>query len=243
MIKLVNIEKSFGSNHVLKGVNLEVEDGETVLVVGKSGIGKSVLVKCIVGLLKPDKGEVWIDGIRVDVLKDRELNKLRKRFGYVFQHSALFDWMDVLDNVMLPLKEMGVKPSEARDKALEVLKRVGLEGVENKYPNELSGGMKKRVGIARAIITNPDYLFYDEPTSGLDPLTSRLIYDLMEELNEELSCTTIIITHDIELIRRFGKRVLYLDNGVIEFDGPVENAHLSPSFSKFLGNLPNYTKG
>ncbi|MEO0139240.1 MAG: ATP-binding cassette domain-containing protein [candidate division WOR-3 bacterium] len=243
MIKLVNIEKSFGSNHVLRGVNLEVQDGETVLVVGKSGIGKSVLVKCVVGLLKPDKGEVWIDGIRVDVLNDRELNKLRKRFGYVFQHSALFDWMDVLDNVMLPLKEMGVKPSEARDKALEVLKRVGLEGVENKYPNELSGGMRKRVGIARAIITNPDYLFYDEPTSGLDPLTSRLIYDLMEELNEELSCTTIIITHDIELIRRFGKRVLYLDNGTIEFDGPVENAHLSPSFSKFLGNLPNYTKG
>ena len=243
MIRIKDLKISFGKNHVLRGVNLEILDGETVLIVGKSGIGKSVLVKCIVGLLKPDSGEVWVDDLRVDRLNYRELNRLRKRFGYVFQYSALFDWMTVLENVALPLIEMGIGKKEAYDRAFEALRMVGLEGSEGKYPQELSGGMRKRAGIARAIVTNPSYIFYDEPTSGLDPLTSRMIYELMEELKDKLSATTVIITHDLELIRRFGKRVTYLDNGIIEFDGSISDAHLSPSFSEFLGNYLNYIKG
>ncbi len=242
MIRIKDLKKSFGKNHVLRGINLEILDGETVLIVGKSGIGKSVLVKCLVGLLKPDGGEIWIDNLRVDKLSYKELNRLRKRFGYVFQYSALFDWMTVLENVALPLVEMGISRSEAYERANEALRMVGLEGSEKKYPQELSGGMRKRAGIARAIVTNPTYIFYDEPTSGLDPLTSRMIYDLMEKLNEKISATTLIITHDLELIRRFGKRVIYLDRGLIEFDGKVSEAHLSPSFSEFLGYYLNYIK-
>ncbi len=242
MIRIKDLKKSFGKNQVLRGINLEILDGETVLIVGKSGIGKSVLVKCIVGLLKPDGGEIWIDNLRVDKLNYKELNRLRKRFGYVFQYSALFDWMTVLENVALPLWEMGISRSEAYERANEALRMVGLEGSQKKYPQELSGGMRKRAGIARAIVTNPDYIFYDEPTSGLDPLTSRMIYDLMEKLNEKISATTVIITHDLELIRRFGKRVIYLDRGLIEFDGKVSEAHLSPSFSEFLGYYLNYIK-
>ncbi len=242
MIRIKDLRKSFGKNQVLRGINLEILDGETVLIVGKSGIGKSVLVKCLVGLLKPDGGEIWIDNLRVDKLSYKELNRLRKRFGYVFQYSALFDWMTVLENVALPLVEMGISRSEAYERANEALRMVGLEGSEKKYPQELSGGMRKRAGIARAIVTNPTYIFYDEPTSGLDPLTSRMIYDLMEKLNEKISATTLIITHDLELIRRFGKRVIYLDRGLIEFDGKVSEAHLSPSFSEFLGYYLNYIK-
>jgi phospholipid/cholesterol/gamma-HCH transport system ATP-binding protein len=243
VIRVKDLRKSFGKNHVLRGVSLEISDGETVLIVGKSGIGKSVLVKCIVGLLKPDEGEVWVDNLRVDKLSHKELNRLRKSFGYVFQYSALFDWMTVLENVALPLREMGFSKEEAYDRAVEALRMVGLGGSEGKYPQELSGGMRKRAGIARAIVTNPKYIFYDEPTSGLDPLTSRLIYELMEDLHSQLSATTVIITHDLELIRRFGKRVIYLDKGIIEFDGKISDAHLSPSFSEFLGNYLNYIKG
>ena len=151
--------------------------------------------------------------------------------------------MSVIENVMLPLVEIGMETSRAKEMAINALKEVGLEGVENKYPPELSGGMKKRVGIARAIVSNPDYLFYDEPTSGLDPYTSRLIYDLMEELNKHLSCTTIIITHDIELTRRFSERIIYLEHGKVLFDGPLGKAHSSPDFIEFLGNYSNYIKG
>lgn len=243
MIVVKNLYKRFGKNEVLKGVNFRIDDGETVVIVGKSGTGKSVMIKCIVGLLNIDQGEIWIDGIRIDKAKEKEINYLRKRFGYVFQNAALFDWMTVLENVMLPLVEMGMNRKLAAEKAIYALENVGLKNVENKYPSELSGGMRKRVGIARAIVSDPDYLFYDEPTSGLDPYTSRLIYDLMQELNEKLSCTTLIITHDIELVKRFGDRVMYLEDGKITFDGRFEEAKNSKSFSEFIGDYIHYVKG
>ncbi len=243
MIIVKNLYKRFGKNEVLKGVSFQIDDGETVVIVGKSGVGKSVMIKCIVGLLDIDQGEIWIDDVRIDKAKEKEINSLRKRFGYVFQHSALFDWMTVLENVMLPLVEVGINRKLAAEKAIYALESVGLKDVENKYPSELSGGMRKRVGIARAIVSDPDYLFYDEPTSGLDPYTSRLIYDLMQELNEKLICTTLIITHDIELVKRFGDRVMYLEDGRIAFDGRFEDAKNSHGFSEFIGNYMHYVEG
>jgi len=234
---LKSLKKYFGKLKVLDGIDLRIDTGETVVVLGKSGVGKSVLLKCIVGLIKPTAGEVWVDGVRVDKANWSSLSRLRKRFGYVFQGAALFDWMDVLENVMLPLREMGIPPKEARERALRSLEHVGLKGAENKYPAELSGGMRKRVGIARAIVVDPAYLFYDEPTSGLDPETSRMIYDLMEKLDSELDATTVIISHDIFLARRFGKRVIFLDAGKVEYDGPLSGAKESPKFARFLGEI------
>ncbi len=235
MIKLVDLRKEFGRNTVLNGITLTVETGETVVILGRSGVGKSVLLKCIVGLIKPTSGEIWVGGIRVDKADTRTLNGLRKRFGYVFQGAALFDWMTVLENVMLPLVEAGVSRKEAEEKAMKALESVQLKDAYGKYPAELSGGMRKRAGIARAIVAEPDYLFYDEPTSGLDPKTSRMIYDLMKDLDEHLDATTLIISHDIVLAELFGKRVVFLEDGKVAYDGPIEMAHTSEEFSDFLG--------
>ncbi|NPA79687.1 MAG: ATP-binding cassette domain-containing protein [Thermotogae bacterium] len=235
MIRIKDLRMYFGRHKVLDGINLEIGRGETVVVLGRSGVGKSVLLKCIVGLLKPTSGEVWVEDVRVDTASWDVLSRLRKKFGYVFQGAALFDWMTVLENVMLPLREMGVEYEEAKRRAIQSLNHVGLKGSYGKYPSELSGGMRKRVGIARAIVVNPAYLFYDEPTSGLDPQTSRMIYDLMQTLDEELDATTVIISHDVVLAKRFGRRVVYLDDGRIEYDGPFEHAHRSPKFMEFLG--------
>ena len=235
MILLKGLKKYFGRLKVLDGINLEVPTGDTVVVLGRSGVGKSVLLKCIVGLLKPTEGEVWVSGIRVDTADWGTLSKLRKRFGFVFQGAALFDWMTVLENVKLPLVESGVKGTEATERAMRALEHVGLQDAYSKYPSELSGGMRKRVGIARAIVVDPEYIFYDEPTSGLDPMTSRMIYDLMEALDEELDATTVIISHDVVLAKRFGHRVVFLERGKIAYDGPISGAASSPEFARFLG--------
>ncbi len=235
MIELKKLKKYFGNLKVLDGIDLKVPTGDTVVVLGRSGVGKSVLLKCTVGLIKPTSGEVWVKGVRVDRADWDTLSRLRKRFGYVFQGAALFDWMSVLENVMLPLVESGVRVKEARERAMEALEHVGLRDAYAKYPSELSGGMRKRVGIARAIVVDPEYIFYDEPTSGLDPMTSRLIYDLMEKLDEELDATTVIISHDVVLAKRFGKRVVFLEGGKIAYDGPISEAHRSPEFLRFLG--------
>ncbi len=235
MILLKRLKKYFGELKVLDGIDLEIPDGDTVVVLGRSGVGKSVLLKCIVGLLKPTEGEVWVNGVRVDTADWGTLSKLRKKFGYVFQGAALFDWMTVLENVRLPLIESGIPSKEATERAMEALEHVGLKDAYTKYPSELSGGMRKRVGIARAIAVDPEYIFYDEPTSGLDPMTSRMIYDLMQKLDEELDATTVIISHDIVLARRFGHRVIFLEKGKIVYDGPISRASDSPEFIEFLG--------
>ncbi|MEO0202137.1 MAG: ATP-binding cassette domain-containing protein [candidate division WOR-3 bacterium] len=220
------MHKSFGNFKVLKGIDLEVKNGESIAIMGRSGTGKSVLVKHIVGLLKPDKGEVWVDNIRVDKASIKELMKLRRNFGYVFQMGALFDFYNVFQNLALVLIENGKKDlSYIRQKAIEVIKMVDLdERVLDLYPSELSGGMRKRVSIARAIIHNPKYIIYDEPTTGLDPITSDLINDLIIKLNDELKTTTISITHDLRSAIKVAKRIVLLQEGYKVFDGSIEEA-------------------
>ncbi len=226
MIRMKNVKKSFGNFQVLKGIDLEIRDGESVAIMGRSGTGKSVLVKHIVGLLRPNDGEVWVDNIRVDRAKSKELMNLRKYFGYVFQMGALFDFYNVFQNLALILIENGVKDLKyIKERAIEVLRMVDLdERVLKLYPSELSGGMRKRVSIARAIIHNPKYIIYDEPTTGLDPVTSDLINDLIIKLNEELKTTTISITHDLRSAIRIAHRIVLLHEGYKIFDGTVQEA-------------------
>jgi len=227
MIVIKNLYKSFDGFEVLKGINLVIETGEAVAIMGRSGTGKSVLVKHIVRLLRPTKGEVYVDGVRVDNADEKTLMEVRKKFGYVFQMGALFDFYTIEQNLYLPLYERGIRLSkqELRKKAAAVLERVGLdERVLDLYPDELSGGMRKRAAIARAIITQPKYIIYDEPTTGLDPITADLINDLIADLNEELHTTTIVITHDLRCAFKTTHRIVLLYDGRIVFEGTPEEA-------------------
>jgi phospholipid/cholesterol/gamma-HCH transport system ATP-binding protein len=226
MIKIINLHKSFGNFKVLKGINLEVKTGESITIMGRSGTGKSVLVKHIVGILKPDEGEVWVDDIRVDKANSKSLMKLRRNFGYVFQMGALFDFYNVYQNLAFVLIENGIRNNDyIRNRVVEVLKMVDLdERVLKLYPSELSGGMRKRVSIARAIIHNPKYIIYDEPTTGLDPITSDLINDLIIKLNSELKTTTISITHDLRSAIKISNRIILLKDGYKIFDGDIKSA-------------------
>lgn len=225
MIEIKNLHKSFNSNKVLQGVNLEIETGETIVIIGRSGCGKSVLIKHIVGLLYPDEGYVKVEGQKVDELNLKELYNLRSKFGFLFQGSALFDSMTVEENIALPLVESGKKFSrmELDKKVAEKLELVGMAGVQNLKPAELSGGMKKRVGLARALITDPDYIFYDEPTTGLDPIMSDSIDDLIKELTEKLNATSVVVTHDMYSVKNVANKVAMMHEGKIHFLGsPAE---------------------
>ena len=225
MIEIKNLHKSFGDNKVLQGVNLEIETGETIVIIGRSGCGKSVLIKHIVGLLYPDEGFVKVEGHRVDEMSMQELYTLRRKFGFLFQASALFDSMTVEDNIALPLVESGKNFSRAElDKRVaEKLELVGMKGVQKLKPAELSGGMKKRVGLARALITDPDYIFYDEPTTGLDPIMSDSIDDLIKELTDKLNVTSVVVTHDMYSVKNVANQVAMMHEGKIHFLGtPVE---------------------
>jgi phospholipid/cholesterol/gamma-HCH transport system ATP-binding protein len=244
MIQITDITKSFGPKKVLRGVNLNVPTGSTMCVIGKSGSGKSVLLKHIVGLMKADGGTVEIDGRRITKLNRKELFDLRKRIGYVFQGAALFDSLTVYENVVIGLVEHGVQDlalleSEAR----RVLSAVGLlpdlteqgsqhfeheyEILREKKPSDLSGGMKKRVGVARALVGEPDYIFYDEPTTGLDPVTSQQIDDLIGELAAKLKVTSLVITHDMFSVFNVADRVAMIDDGIIRFEGSVDELRSS----------------
>ena len=225
MIEIKNLHKSFGDNKVLQGVNLEIDTGETLVIIGRSGCGKSVLIKHIVGLLYPDEGFVKVEGHRVDEMKMEDLYKLRRKFGFLFQASALFDSMTVEENISLPLVESGKKYSrvELEKKVAEKLELVGMRGVQKLKPAELSGGMKKRVGLARALITDPDYIFYDEPTTGLDPIMSDSIDDLIKELTDKLNVTSIVVTHDMYSVKKVANQVAMMHEGKIHFMGtPAE---------------------
>lgn len=221
MIEIVDLYKSFGNEPVLKGINLEIETGETIVIIGRSGCGKSVLIKNIVGLLSPDSGYVKLEGKIVDDLSQKELYELRSRFGFLFQGAALFDSMTVEENVALPLVESknGISKVEIKKRVGEKLEMVGLPGVQHLKPAELSGGMKKRVGLARALITNPDYVFYDEPTTGLDPIMSTSIDELIKELTDKLSVTSIVVTHDMFSVKTVANRVAMINDGKIYFTG------------------------
>lgn len=239
MIKIKNLHKSFGNKTVLSGVDLEIPTGETICIIGKSGCGKSVLIKNIVGLLHPDKGIITIDDHIITELSKNELFNLRQKMGFVFQGSALFDSYDVYQNIILGLYEHGEKDEKKlTDEAIRVLSAVQLlpsveergskhfekewEILSKKNPSDLSGGMKKRVGVARALVGKPEYIFYDEPTTGLDPVTSEQIDQLIAHLSSNMNVTSIVITHDMFSVFRIANLIAMLNNGVVHFEGTSE---------------------
>ncbi|MFA6596904.1 MAG: ABC transporter ATP-binding protein [Ignavibacteriaceae bacterium] len=224
MIEIKNLHKSFGSKKVLSGVNLNIHDGETIVIIGRSGCGKSVLLKHIVGLLSPDEGFVKVEGKIISELSEKELYEVRRNFGFLFQGAALFDSMTVGENVALPLVEANSRTPEKEIIKLveEKLELVGLSGIQNLKPSELSGGMKKRVGLARALITNPNYILYDEPTTGLDPIMSDSIDNLIKELAEKLKVTSIVVTHDMFSVKNVAHKVAMMHEGIIHFIGNID---------------------
>lgn len=220
MIEIENIHKSFGKHHVLKGISSKFEKGKTNLIIGQSGSGKTVLIKCIVGLLRPEEGAIKYDGRDFLKMNQKEQKEIRKEIGMLFQGNALFDSQTVEENVRFPLDMFTKMPMEEKvHRVNEVLQRVNLENTNQRFPSEVSGGMKKRVGIARAIVLNPRYLFCDEPNSGLDPKTAILIDDLIKEITEEYSITTIVNTHDMNSVVRIGDNILYLHQGLKNWEG------------------------
>jgi phospholipid/cholesterol/gamma-HCH transport system ATP-binding protein len=219
-IKIDNIFKSFGEKEVLTGVTIEMKKNESVVVIGRSGCGKSVLVKHLNALIRPDSGAVYIDGRNIFELQYKQLVEVRKNIGMLFQSAALLDSLTVGENIGLALYEdRNHTENEIKDIVEQKLEMVGLSGTFALYPSDLSGGMRKRVGLARAIATDPEVLLYDEPTTGLDPITADMINDLIIELNEKLHVTSIAVTHDMKSAYRIGNRIVMLHDGRIEFDG------------------------
>lgn len=220
MIEISNLYKEFDGTPVLKGINATFENGKTSLVIGQSGSGKTVLLKCMLGLLSPEKGDICYDNRHYDEMSIKEKRDLRKEIGMVFQGGALFDSSTIEENIMFPLKMFTNKPyKEMLDRVNFVLDRVHLENVNDKYPDELSGGMQKRVAIARAIVMNPKYLFCDEPNSGLDPKTATVIDNLIQEITDEYNITTVINSHDMNSVMEIGEKIIFLKNGVKEWEG------------------------
>jgi phospholipid/cholesterol/gamma-HCH transport system ATP-binding protein len=223
-VRLENISKSFGTKHVLRGVNLEIMRGEIIYIIGKSGSGKSVTLKNITGLLKPDSGRVIIDGLDVHALDDKELNSLRRKMGVLFQMAALFDSMSVFENVAFaPRRFTKMTEAEIHKLVIEKLELVGLRGVEHLNPSALSGGMQKRVGLARAIALDPEIVLYDEPTTGVDPILAAAVDDLIKSLNAKIGVTSIVISHDIASVFRTAQRVAMLYDGAFRLVGTPED--------------------
>ena len=223
-IRIVDLHKSFGMQKVLDGVDLEIEKGKITVIIGKSGGGKSVLLKHLIGLIKPDKGSIWINGIEITKLKEKELNEIRIKFGMLFQEAALFDSMDVFDNIAFPLREHTKKAEKEIEKIVEnKLKQVGLLRFGDKMPAELSGGMRKRVGLARALALDPGTILFDEPTSALDPIISLTILELIKETQTYLNKTYVVISHDLMGMFRIADKVAFLSEGkIIEYGTPNE---------------------
>lgn len=237
VVELQDVQKSFGPKHVLKGVNIAIAQGETFTILGGSGSGKSVTIKLMIGLLRVDSGSVWVEGRDVSALNERDWIELRGRFGMVFQGAALFDSLNVLENVAYPLREHSqFSEDEIRKRVAEKLALVDLEGIEAKLPAELSGGMRKRVAVARAVVMDPQIILYDEPTTGLDPANSRRIGELIASLQERLGVTSVIVTHDLALCFAVSDRVGLLDEGQMAvIETPVElRADSNPIVREFL---------
>ena len=220
MIKVDNITKSFGNDEVLKGISATFEKGKTNLVIGRSGSGKTVMLKCMVGLFTPNSGEIYFEDKAISKMNSEEHRVLREDTGMLFQGGALFDSMNIEENVMFPLRMFSTKKRpEMLERVNEVLKRVDLENVNKKFPSEISGGMKKRVSIARAIVNNPKYLFCDEPNSGLDPKTATLIDQLIQDITKENNITTVVVTHDMNSVMEIGENIVFLKNGKLVWQG------------------------
>ncbi|MDX2246923.1 MAG: ABC transporter ATP-binding protein [Bacteroidia bacterium] len=219
-IEIKNLRKSFGDKEVLKGINFRFERGKINMIIGASGSGKSVMLKCIVGLVKPDEGHVYYDGSDFYESDHHEMKEIRQNIGMLFQSSALFDSMTVEQNVAFPIRMFTKKkPAEIRERVNFCLDRVNLTGSNKLLPSEISGGMKKRVGIARAIALNPKYLFVDEPNSGLDPLTASVIDKLIQEITEEYNMTTVVVSHDMNSVMNIGEKIMFLYKGNKEWEG------------------------
>lgn len=228
MIAVQKLVKRIGQQEVLRGVDLQVARGETLAIIGRSGGGKSVLLKHLIGLMKPDAGEIWIEGQNIIDMSERKLASIRQKVGILFQGSALFDSMTVAENIAFPLREAGERdPKILRKKVSEILEVMELSGEEEKMPVNLSGGMKKRVGLARSIIRQPSCILYDEPTSGLDPVVSDSINKLIRRLQERLGVTSIVVTHDMKNAFHVADRIAYLHQGRIYFHGTAEELRQS----------------
>lgn len=238
-VELQGVHKAFGDTRVLEGVDFCALRGKVVTILGGSGSGKSVMLKHMIGLLRPDSGRVLIEGRDVTRYSEREWFEVRQRIGYVFQGAALFDSLSVYENVAYPLREhRSLREHEVAERVESCLASVGLEGVGPKMPAELSGGMRKRVGVARAIALRPQAIFYDEPTTGLDPANSRRIGELITRLQEELNVTSVVVTHEIELCLSVSDRIVLLDRGQLRVEATVEEFRVSksPEVQAFLGN-------
>lgn len=236
VVEILNVSKAFGDHVVLKDVSLKVEENENFVVFGQSGTGKSVLLKCIVGLLQPDSGEIYIKGTNVLNLSQKELNKVRKNIGFLFQGAALYDSMSVRENLEFPLiRNFNFTPKERETKIKTVLENVSLEEAIDKMPSELSGGMKKRIGLARSIIAEPKLMLYDEPTTGLDPITSKEISSLILELQKSLKMTSIVVTHDLLCAEIIADRAIVLNEGIVQYEGTIPE--LTSSRDPFLRNF------
>src|SRR5580704_18625222 len=223
MIAVRSLAKKIGQQEILRGVDLEVRTGETLVIIGRSGGGKSVLLKHLVGLMKPDAGEIWVDNQNIVGMNERDLAAIREKVGILFQGGALFDSMTVEENIAFPLREAGVKdPTEIRDRVAEALEMVDLAGEQKKMPENLSGGMRKRVGLARTIVSRPACILYDEPTTGLDPIASDSINHLIRRLQKRLQVTSVVVTHDMKTAFHTADQVAFLHEGRIYFDGTVE---------------------
>ncbi len=242
MIEVRNVTKRFGTQEVLKGASLRIDRGEAVVIIGRSGGGKSVLLKHLVALLQPDSGQVLVDGQNLCALTERELLRVRRKFGMLFQGAALFDSLTVFENVAFVLeRERTHTPAEIKRLVAEALEWVELPGIENKKPAELSGGMRKRVGLARAIVYRPEILLYDEPTTGLDPVAGANIDGLIRRVWEKLNVTSIAVTHDMPSARRISNRILMLRDGVIYADGPTNDilSSTDPVVNHFVNGIPS----
>jgi len=236
IISIRNLSKRFDELTVLDGISVEVTEGENLIVFGRSGTGKSVMLKCIIGLLEPDEGEVIVKGKDIQKLKPKELNKVRKNLGFLFQGAALYDSMSVRENLEFPLI-MNEKYSqrELDDKVMHTLELVSLTEAVDKMPSELSGGMRKRIGLARSIITDPEIMLYDEPTTGLDPITTKEISELILNLQMQLNMTSIVVTHDLICAQIIADRAIFLREGKIFYKGLLEE--LENSSDPFLRNF------
>jgi len=242
MIRVENLSKSFGRQEVLRGVSFTVLPGEFMALIGGSGNGKSLLLKLLVGLLKPDRGNVWIAGKEISALDRKELESLRSRIGFVFQGGALFDSMNVFENVAFPLREKtSLREKEIRQKVMDELELVGLQGADQKFPAQLSGGMLKRVALARALVRDPEIVLFDEPTTGLDPVVSRTVLELFGAVHQRLKLTGILVSHEIPRILEIAQKVAMLHEGRIIAVEPPERfcALPNPLIQEFVNGEPS----
>lgn len=228
MIKVEDVHKRFGSEEILKGLTTSFDKGKTNLILGQSGSGKTVFLKCLIGLFTPEEGRIYYGDRAIQDMNDDEKRKLREEMGMLFQGGALFDSMNIEENVMFPLRMFTKqKKDQMLDRVNEVLKRVNLENVNKKFPSEISGGMQKRVSIARAIVNRPKYLFCDEPNSGLDPKTATLIDNLIQEITHEYEITTVVVTHDMNSVMEIGEKIVLLKDGKLVWQGTKDEVFLT----------------